>query len=80
MKMTVEINDDLIETAKRLAAEEGITLRALLEAGLRRELANRAAGGFTLVDSSVGGNGTQPGVAEGDWESARDQIYSGRGA
>ena len=35
MKTTVEISDSLAEEAKRVAARERTTLRALIEAGLR---------------------------------------------
>ena len=80
MKTTVELNQDLLHRAKQVAAEEGTTLRALLESGLRSELDKRATGDFNLADASVDGNGTQQGVAEGDWDAIRDAIYEGRGA
>ncbi len=80
MKTTVELNKDLLHRAKQVAAEEGTTLRALLESGLRSELDKRKAGDFALTDASVDGKGTQPGVAEGDWDAIRDAIYLGRGA
>jgi hypothetical protein len=44
VKTTVELPDDLLIAAKKRAAETRTTLRAILERGLRRELAepNRA--------------------------------------
>jgi hypothetical protein len=39
MKTTVDLPDDLLIAAKKRAAETRSTLRALLERGLRRELA-----------------------------------------
>ena len=39
MKTTVEIDDTLLLAAKRAALDRGTTLRALMEAGLRNELA-----------------------------------------
>lgn len=39
MKTTIELSDDLLLAAKRLALERRTTLRALVENGLRRELA-----------------------------------------
>jgi hypothetical protein len=42
MKTTVEIADDLFEAAKKRAAELREPLRALIERGLRAELARRA--------------------------------------
>ena len=41
VKTTVELSDDLLKRAKRLAVERGTTLRELMEAGLRRELRER---------------------------------------
>jgi hypothetical protein len=38
MKTTVEISDDLLIEAKKHAAEQRTTIRALIERGLRREL------------------------------------------
>jgi Arc/MetJ family transcription regulator len=79
VKTTVDIADDLLGNAKRRAAMDGTTLRDLVEAGLRRELAARSNREFTLVDASYTGSGTQPGIQEGDWQTWRDLIYEGRG-
>ena len=79
MKTTIEIADALLEDAKRVAAQEGITLRALVEDGLRKTLAERERRPpFKLKDGSVGGGGTQPGVDLSNWEHIRDLIYEGR--
>ncbi len=80
MKTTVEISDDVLVRAKRVASAEGTTLRDLIERGLRRELAERAEGSYVLIDGSFAGTGTQPGVTEGDWATMRGLIYEGRGA
>jgi hypothetical protein len=40
MKVTIELPDDLHLAAKKQAAETGTTLSAIVERGLRRELAN----------------------------------------
>ncbi|MBI4874684.1 MAG: hypothetical protein HY822_08625 [Acidobacteria bacterium] len=42
MKTTVELPDDLLIEVKKLAAERRTTIRALIERGLRRELAQPA--------------------------------------
>ena len=81
MKTTVEIADALLEDAKRVAAKEGITLRALVEDGLRKTLAERASqrSGFKLKDGSFRGGGVQPGIDLSNWEQMRDLIYEDRG-
>jgi predicted DNA binding CopG/RHH family protein len=44
MRTTVRLSDALLERAKREAAKRGITLTALIEQGLRREMAKPAKG------------------------------------
>ena len=80
MKTTVEIPNDLLNEAKRVARMERRTLRSLLEEGLRWVLdRRREPRQFQLKQKSVPGKGVQPGVAEGEWEQIRDLIYRGRG-
>lgn len=80
MKTTVEIPDALLEEARRLAAREGTTLRALVEEGLRRAIAERKqAGAFRLRKVTFQGGGLQPHVAGAPWERIRDLAYEGRG-
>lgn len=80
MKTTVDIADAVLDEAKRVAADEGTTLRALLEEGLRRALdARRKRAPFTMRDASFGGRGLQPGIAESDWSAIRERVYEGRG-
>lgn len=80
MKTTVEISDSLLEEARKLAAKDGTTVRAFVEQGLRRIVAERKSRGvFKLRKASFGGNGLQPGAAGATWEQIRDVIYEGRG-
>ncbi len=81
MKTTVDIADQLFEGARRLAAREGRTMRALIEEGLRTVLASRrvAPKGFVLRDVSFGGDGLSPDVSLGDWSQVRSLIYEDRG-
>lgn len=81
MKTTVELSDELLKEAKRVASREGTTVRAFLEEGLRWVLGKRRkAATYKLSDLSVGGEGFQPGFSEGDWPALRDEIYKGRGS
>jgi hypothetical protein len=80
MKTTVEIADALLDEAKRVAAKEGTTVRALIEQGLRRALAERRRGPrFRLRRATFKGKGLQPGVEELGWERVRELVYEGRG-
>jgi hypothetical protein len=80
MKTTVEIPDSLLEEAKRLAAREGTTVRALVEEGLRRTLAERKrATRFRLRKATFKGTGMQPASAGASWDQIRDAAYEGRG-
>jgi Arc/MetJ family transcription regulator len=81
MKTTIELSDALLAEARRVARREGTTVRALVEQGLRRALAERKGGArFTLRDASVDGQGTAPEIKSGGWEAIRDLIYRGHGA
>jgi hypothetical protein len=80
MKTTIDIPDALFKAAKRQAAREGTTLRAVVERALRQALDARAdASRFRLRDASVPGDGLQPGLAAGGWERIRELAYEGRG-
>lgn len=79
MKTTIDIAEPLLEQAKSVAADEGTTLRRLVEEGLRLALERRAEGPhFLLRDASFEGGGVQPGVDLTQWDQLRDAIYRGR--
>lgn len=81
MKTTVEISHTLLQQSKSLAAREHTTVRALIEEGLRRVLADRKAQRpFKLRDASFKGNGLQPGMTGASWQQIRDTIYEGHGS
>ncbi|MGE0798658.1 MAG: hypothetical protein AB7G13_05755 [Lautropia sp.] len=75
MKTTVDISDSLLEEAKRAAARRGVTLRALLESGLRKVIAEAPAAPFRLRDASVPGKGLQGRWRTAEWERIRDAAY-----
>lgn len=81
MKTTVEIAQPILEGAKKLARQEGVTLRLIVEEGLRSVLAARQSRKqFRLKDAGFKGRGLQDGIKEGRWTELRDAIYEGRGA
>lgn len=67
--------------AKQVAAERGMSLKALVEEALRaaleQPLTARRAKPFKMA--TFKGNGLQPGLTWGDWESWRGISYDGRG-
>ena len=79
MKTTIEIADALLREARKLAAREGVTLRALVERGLHRVLAEAKRPPFRMRDGSFKGNGLQPEVRHMSWEQLLDMSYEGRG-
>ena len=80
MKTTVEISNALLEETRRAAAQDGTTVRALIEEGLRRVLVDRKKKGrFQLRRASFKGKGLQPQLEGSAWDRIRDAIYEGRG-
>lgn len=80
MKTTVEIPDAVLDDARKVAASEGTTVRALIETGLRREIQDRKRRvRFRLRRASFKGRGLRPEVAGGSWEQIRGLAYEGRG-
>lgn len=75
MKTTLELDDRILERAKRLAAEQGTTLRAIVEDALRARLAPRPARGqgFSFAPPIV--RGTQvPAVDVADRQALYDYL------
>lgn len=80
MKTTVQIADSLFKEAQRVAREERTTLKALIEAGLRRVIAERTQRvRFTLRKATFKGNGLHPDLKGAPWDRIRDASYEGRG-
>lgn len=81
MKTTLEISTPLLRRAKKVAAAEGTTLRALVEQGLTQTLEKRPRPPHKLPPLvTFRGSGMNPELAEGGWEKIRDLFYEGRGA
>lgn len=81
VKTTVEISDELASEARAFAARENVTLRALVERGLRLALHSRDQNdALRLRSANVGGRGLQPPFCDSDWARIRDAAYEGRGS
>jgi hypothetical protein len=79
MKTTVELPDELLREAQALAREEGITMKSLLEEGLRAVIARHLeARQFALRDASVAGNGLTAEFADASWAQIREASYGDR--
>ena len=77
MKTSVEISDPLFEEARRVASERGVSMRSLIELGLRRILAEEKSKleNFQLRDTRVQGKGLQPDFSSASWSEIRNAIY-----
>jgi hypothetical protein len=79
MKTTVDLSDELLLEARRVAREERTTLRSLLEEGLRAVIArHQETGQFALRDASVNGNGLRPEFRAASWAEIREASYGDR--
>jgi hypothetical protein len=80
VKTTVEISDALLGEANKSAAREGITVRTLIEQGLRHELAARTKrGSFKLRKASFKGRGLSAGARSASWQQLRELAYEACG-
>ncbi len=76
MKTTVEISDVLLCEVRKLAACKGVTLRALIERGLHRVLAEAGQGAvFKLRRASFKGKGLRSELRHASWEKVCHLSY-----
>lgn len=78
MKTTIEIADPLLREAKQAAKRDGITLRELIEQGLRRALDEREAASrkpYVLEDCVNYEARLNPELEGASWEQIRDIAY-----
>jgi len=76
MKTTVEIPDAVLDAVRELARRERTTVKALIERGLRRELADaERAAEFRLRRASVGGKGLRTDNSGVRWDRLRELAY-----
>jgi hypothetical protein len=80
MKTTVEISDWLLREARKLAARKGVTLRSLIESGLRQTIAKpERRSAFKLRRASFKGKGLRSDFRHVSSARVRDLTYEGRG-
>ena len=81
MKTTIDIADPLLQEARKIAAREGMTLRALVEQGLRQVVTQKKKPQkrFKLRDASFGRGGLRPELKDASWQEIVDLSYEGRG-
>jgi hypothetical protein len=80
MKTTIDLPDRLLEEARKEAARRSTTVKALVEAGLRRELRpSSEEASFRLRDASFRGRGLRPEARGLSWEALRELAYGERG-
>ena len=80
MKTTIDIADPLLEKARRVAAREGTTVKALVEAGLRAVIEEKQRPQtFRLRKAAFKGRGMQSDVKDASWDRLRELAYTGRG-
>jgi hypothetical protein len=76
VKTTIEIQDALLQRAKRHARKVHRPLRAIVEDGLRLVLAEtHASEGYTLPDASVGDPRAVDPLEALSWQDLRAEIY-----
>jgi predicted transcriptional regulator len=82
MRTTIRFDDQLLVQAKKLAAERGTTLTALLEDALRETLARRKPSHrrSKVRLTTFGGGGVQPHVDLDDTASLLDRMEGLDGA
>ncbi len=76
MKTTIDIQDDLLRRAKKLAKRTGRPLRAVVEDGLRATLAMAEhTEKYQLPDLSVGDPDNDDPLERYTWQDLRAEIY-----
>ena len=79
VKTTLDIEDELLERAKRHALRSGRPLGPVVEEGLRRVLPAKApVQRYRLPDISVGQPGGVNPLEACSWDALRDAIYGER--
>ncbi|MBH54911.1 MAG: DUF2191 domain-containing protein [Opitutaceae bacterium] len=76
MKATIEISDSLLQKAKRLAKDQGVTLRSLTEEGLTKVIQERSTPkDFRTRPVTFKGNGLSKEFLGKSWTDIRNSSY-----
>jgi hypothetical protein len=80
VKTTFDIPAPLLREARKIAIRDRTTLRALVEQGLRKIIAERkSARPFRLRKATFKGQGLAAELRYADWDKIRDLAYEDRG-
>ena len=81
MKTTVEISEALLEETRKIAAREDVSVRTLIEQGLRQVVGQRRQrrGPFRLRKATFKGQGLTAEARAAGWGRLRELAYEGRG-
>ena len=79
MNTTIEISDALLREARKVAAQQGVTLRALVERGLHHVIAETKRPAFRMRDGRFEGHGLHPDVRDLSLGQIIELSYEGRG-
>ena len=77
VKTTLDIHDELLSRAKHLAKATGRPLRAVVEDGLRRVLAEQGPTPYVLPDLREGDPDGQDPLAHYSWPEICEMMYGG---
>ena len=76
MKTTLEISDNLLRRAKKVAHEQNLTLRSIVEEGLEATLEKRGQQSNDRIHPIItGGKGLRKEFQGKSWESLRNAAY-----
>ena len=75
MKTTVDISQSIHEEARKIAAGEKSSMKALIEEGLRKVIEERKhRKHFKLRKATFKGNGLQAELSDASWDKIREKV------
>lgn len=81
MKTTIDIAGSLLNRSRKIARQEHVTLRELVEEGLNLVVTRHAQPHSIRIEPvTFKGEGLAPEFQDAGWTTIRDAIYKGHGA